>query len=65
VTRLLRPLVPLLAAAALAGPATALAQTPPPQIDGSPLNVWTTPDAHVQVALDGAPAEFFPPGTAE
>jgi hypothetical protein len=59
-----RPLA-LLFAIALLTPAAALAQTPAPQIDGSPLNVWTTPAGNVQVALDGAPGEFFLPGSAE
>src|SRR5689334_21925581 len=55
----------LLFCLALLAPAAALAQGPAPDIDGTPLNVWTTPDGRVQVALDGAPGEFFPPGSAE
>src|SRR3954451_25213243 len=64
VTDLLRPLAVLFCLALLV-PASALAQEPaPPQIDGSPLNVWTTPDGRVQVALDGAPGGFFAPSSA-
>ena len=63
-TVLLRSLAVLFVLALLA-PAAALAQAPAPQIDGSPLNVWTTADGRVQVALDGAPGEFFGPGSAE
>lgn len=63
-TDLLRPLA-LLFCLALMAPAAALAQAPAPDIDGSPLNVWTTADGRVQVALDGAPGEFFAPGSAE
>jgi hypothetical protein len=64
VTRLLRPLTLLLALVLLA-PAAALAQAPAPtMLDGSPLNVWTTQGGNVQVALDGAPGEFYYAGTA-
>src|SRR3954447_15533993 len=63
VTDLLRPLAVLFCLALLA-PAAAVAQAPAPQIDGSPLNVWTTADGRVQVALDGAPGEFYSPGSA-
>jgi hypothetical protein len=63
---LLRPFV-LLFAIALLVPAAAAAQftPPPPLIDGSPLNIWTNDAGQVQVALDGAPGEFFAPGSAE
>src|SRR3954470_14925988 len=67
VTDLLLRQFALLLAIALLVPAAAAAQdaAPPPQIDGSPLNVWTNGDGQVQVALDGAPGEFFAPGSAE
>jgi hypothetical protein len=62
VTRLLRRIA-LLCAFALLAPAAALAQAPATEIDGSPLNVWTDENARVQVGLDGAPGEFYPPGS--
>jgi hypothetical protein len=60
-----RPIVQLLALMLLLAPASARAQAPVPQIDGSPLNVWTTGQGQVQVALDGAPGEFYSPGSAD
>jgi hypothetical protein len=59
---MIRPLL-MLCALALVLPAAAAAQQPvPTKIDGSPLNIFVSPDGSLQVNVDGAQgSEFYPP----
>jgi hypothetical protein len=68
VPRSLRPTLALCASALVLLPAAAAqAQTPAPtEIDGSPLNVWASPEGGIQTAVDGyTRSEWYPYVTSD
>jgi hypothetical protein len=62
VPRSFRPFLALCASALLLAPAAAQAQSQPPtQIDGTPLNVWTSEEGGIQANVDGySRSEWYP-----
>jgi hypothetical protein len=67
VPRSLRPTLALCASALLLLPAAAAAQTAPPtELDGSPLNVWASPEGGINAAVDGyTRSEWYPYVTSD
>jgi hypothetical protein len=67
VPRSIRPTLALCASVFLLLPALAQAQAvPPTEIDGSPLNVWASPDGGIQANVDGySRSEWYPYVTSD